>query len=75
MKIIGFTSVGHLVPVFWLASLVAQGNDLNPALVYYRAFLALPEYSTEFSSEDRAYLFETNWYGRPLDERFGRLLS
>jgi hypothetical protein len=46
-------------------------TNINPALSYYRSFLAFPD----FSQEDRDYLFATNWTGQALDQRFGRLIS
>ena len=45
--------------------------EINPALRYYQALLLVPK----FEPEDSQFLFETDWRGRPLDERFGRLIS
>jgi hypothetical protein len=45
--------------------------EINPALRYYQALLLVPK----FEPEDSHYLFETDWRGRRLDERFGRLTS
>ncbi len=46
-------------------------TDINPALLYYQAFLQAPE----LSREDYHYLFETDWRGRPLEPRMGELLA
>jgi len=51
----------------------AARTDINPALLYYQAFLLAPE----ISKEDRSYLFESqDWSrGQKLPERFGDLVS
>jgi hypothetical protein len=46
-------------------------TDLNPATLYYQAFLATPD----LAADDRAYLFETDWRGQKLPERFGELVA
>ncbi|HUI06914.1 MAG TPA: hypothetical protein VL486_07890 [Verrucomicrobiae bacterium] len=46
-------------------------TDINPALLYYRAFLLTPDLFTA----DRDYLFTTNWQGQTLPERVGKLIA
>ena len=46
-------------------------TDINPALLYYRAFLLTPD----LSAADRDYLFTTNWQGQTLPERVGKMVS
>ena len=46
-------------------------TDINPALQYYRMFLMTPE----LSQADRDYLFETEWLGQKLPDRFGELVA
>ena len=45
-------------------------TDINPALLYYRAFLLAPD----LSPADRD-LFTTNWQGQTLPERLGKLVA
>jgi hypothetical protein len=57
----------------WVAAGVSAEQfrtDINPALQYYQAFLLAPE----LSKEDRNYLFNTEWRGQKLPERFGELV-
>jgi hypothetical protein len=59
------------------ASVVGQAGepfrtDINPALLYYQAFLAAPE---PMSSADMDYLFSPAARTQPLPERFGKLFS
>jgi hypothetical protein len=53
----------------------AQGEsfrtDINPALLYGRAFLLAPDLSTA----DSDYLLNNNWQGQHLPERAGKLLA
>jgi hypothetical protein len=46
-------------------------GDVNPALQYYQAILLQPR----FEPDDQTYLSGSEWRGRPLDERFDRLIS
>ena len=46
-------------------------TDINPALLYYRAFLLAPD----LSPADRDYLFTTNWHGQTLPERVGKIVA
>ena len=46
-------------------------TDINPALIYYRAFLLQPD----FSSADSDYLFTNVWQNQRLPERFGHLVE
>jgi hypothetical protein len=73
----------NAIKLIFLSLLVLIGNaarvrgeesptDLNPALLYYQAFLRV----SEVPGEDRDYLYSSNqWRGRELPERFGRLIS
>jgi hypothetical protein len=63
----------------WLAFTFTAGvvrgqpfrTDINPALTYYQAFNAAPDYSTN----DRDYLFTNEWRNQTLPDRFGKLLA
>src|SRR5438552_10898846 len=46
-------------------------TDINPALLYYQAFLVAPD----FSPADRDYVFANDWRGQKLTERLGELLA
>ena len=46
-------------------------TDINPALLYGRAFLLAPE----LSQADSDCLFTNNWQGQQLPERAGKLLA
>jgi len=46
-------------------------TDINPALSYYQGYLLAPK----LNESDRNYLFETEWRGKHLDERFGGLVE
>jgi hypothetical protein len=46
-------------------------TDINPALIYGRAFLTAPN----FSPEDAHFLYDNNWQGQKLPERFSELMS
>jgi hypothetical protein len=54
---------------------VARGEqlrtDINPALLYYQAFLLAPN----LSEADWDYLQTNNWQGQKLPERFGTVVS
>ena len=55
--------------------LAAKGEqlrtDINPALLYYQAFLLTPK----LSDADWDYLVTNNWQGQKLPERFGSVVS
>jgi hypothetical protein len=46
-------------------------TDINPALQYFQAFLAAPD----LPPADRDYLFNKDWRGQKLPERFGELVA
>ena len=46
-------------------------TDINPALTYYQAFNAAPEYS----QKDRDYMFTNEWPDQELPDRFGELVA
>ncbi len=47
-------------------------TDINPALLYYQAFIAAPD----LSQTEKDYLYGTNdWRGQKLPERFGELVA
>lgn len=49
-----------------------QGRrDINPALQYYQAFLVGPD----LAETDRDYLFNTEWRGQKLPDRFADLVA
>ena len=50
----------------------AARTDINPALLYYQAFLLAPE---PMSSSDMDYLFSQPGRSQPLPERFGNLFA
>src|SRR5438105_4455137 len=63
---------------FWMVTAALAGlsaeqfrTDINPALLYYRASQMAPD----LSSADRAFLFDTQWQGKRLPERFGELVT
>src|SRR5215475_918176 len=45
--------------------------DINPAFLYYRAFLLSPD----LSQSDSDYLYTNNWRGQKIPERLGKLLD
>ena len=46
-------------------------TDINPALRYYQAFIMAPD----LVASDRDYLFNMEWRGQKLPERFGELMG
>jgi hypothetical protein len=46
-------------------------TDINPALRYYQAFILAPD----LSPTDRDYVFEREWQGQKLPERFGTSIA
>ena len=62
--------------LMWVGALTGVNGqpartDLNPATLYYQAFLAAPD----LNPADRDYLFNTDWRGQKLPERFGELVA
>ena len=51
----------------------ASATDINPALLYYRAFLATPE--PGLSDADRAYLESKKGLEQNLPDRFGKIVA
>ncbi len=45
-------------------------TDINPAMLYYQSFLTAPD----LALSDRDYLFNQEWLGQKLPQRFGQLL-
>src|SRR2546425_941330 len=68
-------SIGLAAVVLAGAMAGARGEqlrtDINPALIYYRAFQMIPD----LSPADRDYLFDNDWRGQKLPERFGELVA
>jgi len=68
-------SIGLAAVVLAGAMAGARGEqlrtDINPALIYYRAFQMIPD----LSPTDRDYLFDNDWRGQKLPERFGELVA
>src|SRR4051812_35673448 len=48
-------------------------TDINPALLYYRAFIAVPD--PGLSDGDRTYLESKKGLEQKLPERFGKIVS
>jgi len=46
-------------------------NTINPALLYYQAFLVAPD----LSEADSDYLWTNEWHGQQLPEQFGILMA
>ena len=46
-------------------------TDINPAFLYYRAFLLSPN----LSQPDSDYLYTNNWRGQKIPERLGKLVD
>ena len=47
-----------------------SATNINPALLYYQAFLVAPD----LSEADHDYLWMTEWQGQVLPERFGKIM-
>lgn len=62
--------------LLWLAPGAARSatepfrSDINPALLYWQAFALWPS----LPDADHDYVFNTDWRGRPMEERFGELV-
>src|SRR5262245_63775547 len=83
MKPVRKRNMNNLKPVY-LSLLVATAvlldargetfrTDINPALLYYRAFLAAPE--PGLSDADRTYLESKNGLEQKLPDRFGKIVA
>jgi hypothetical protein len=48
-----------------------SATNINPALLYYQAFLVAPD----LSEADHDYLWTTEWQGQVLPERFGKIMA
>lgn len=48
-----------------------SATNINPALLYYQAFLVAPD----LSEADHDYLWMTEWQGQVLPERFGKIMA
>jgi hypothetical protein len=46
-------------------------TNINPALLYYQAFLVAPD----LSEADHDYLWTKEWHGQVLPERFGKIMA
>src|SRR5436853_5975610 len=46
-------------------------TDINPALRYYQAFILAPD----LAPADRDLLFDRDWRGQKLPEKFGELMG
>ena len=73
MKTTKFTCLALLIltGIVFVSRAEPFRTDINPALLYYQAFLMAPE----LSQADRDYLFSTNWQGQKLPEQFGKILA
>ena len=71
MKTTKFSCLAWLILTLPAARGEPFRTDINPALLYYQAFLMAPE----LSQADRDYLFMTNWQGQKLPEQFGKILA
>ena len=71
MKTTKFTCLALLILTLPAARGEPFRTDINPALLYYQAFILAPD----LTQADRDYLFETNWQGQKLPERFGELVA
>jgi hypothetical protein len=71
MKTTTFTCLALLILTLPAARGEPIRTDINPALLYYQAFLMAPD----LPQTDRDYLFTNNWQGQKLPERFGKILA
>ncbi|MGO8927605.1 MAG: hypothetical protein ACLQU3_12025 [Limisphaerales bacterium] len=53
------------------ASAQPSATNINPALLYYQAFLVAPD----LSQADNDYLWTKEWQGQELPERYGKLMA
>jgi hypothetical protein len=65
--------LSSLVVVGALAGASGQSSptNINPASLYYQAFLVAPD----LSPADSDYLWTNEWQGRELPERFGKIMA
>src|SRR5262245_16649447 len=75
MKIIKLLSLSLLLVGSSFPPLCAESfrTDINPALLYYRAFLAAPE--PGLSDADRTYLESKKGLEQKLPDRFGKIVA
>jgi hypothetical protein len=71
MKTTKFTCLALMILTLPAARGEPFRTDINPALLYYQAFLLAPD----LSPADRDSLFTTNWQGQKLPERFGKIVA
>jgi hypothetical protein len=71
MKTTKFTCLALLILTLPAARGEPFRTDINPALLYYQAFILAPN----LPETDLDYLLTTNWQGQKLPERFGTLVS
>lgn len=72
MKTIAWTLLFSLLCLFpRLSAAESFRTDINPALIYWNGFAALPD----MESDDAKYLFESEWRNRPIDERAADMLA
>jgi hypothetical protein len=74
MKTLKTISLSLLIAAGTLAGVSGQpsATNINPALLYYQAFVAAPD----LQPADREYLLTTNyWQGQKLSKRFGDLIA
>ena len=71
MKTAKLTSLALLILTMPRARGEPTRTDINPALLYYQAFLLTPD----LSPADRDYLCWTNLQGQTLPERFGKIVA
>ena len=73
MKTTKFTCLGLLFLAGTVSGLRAEPyrTDINPALLYYQAFIL----GSELPQADHDYLFTNQWQGQKLPARFGELVG
>jgi len=71
MKTTKFTCLALLILTLSAARGEPFRTDINPALLYYQAFILAPN----LPDTDLDYLLTTNWQGQKLPERFGTVVS
>ena len=69
-KSIGFSMLLMVGAVFTARSDDFRA-DINPALRYYQAFILAPD----LAPTDRDYVFDREWRGQKLPERFGTIIT
>ncbi len=71
MKTTKFTCLALLILTLPAARGEPFRTDINPAMLYYQAFLA----ASDLSPADHDYLFTNQWQGQKLPAQFGELIS